>query len=1437
MLQSSLTDLSLSDMSDARRRLLDKYLLGAITQPLISPHTITRRPSNNPPRVSFAQERLWFLDQLMPGSPVFNVPLAVRLSTAIDRQILEKSINEIVCRHEVLRTTFTTVNGEPVPVVLPELKVPLQVFDLTGLSPEEFESRARALTNEEAERPFDLVRGPLIRASLIHSGDSGQKQRSVFLITMHHICSDGWSLVLLFEELSELYAAFSRGLQSPLKELPIQYADYAAWQREWLQGDVLEKQLEYWRVKLGGELPVLDLPTDRPRPAVQTYNGACMLLPLSEQHTAALETLSRREGATLFMTLLAAFKVLLYRYTGQDDLVVGSPIANRPQTETEGLIGFFLNNLALRTDLSGDPTFQEVLGRVRKTALDAYAHQDVPFEKLIEELKPERDLSRTTIFQVYFNLFNFADEIKLPGSQAQSISFFEAWSQSDESLSKFDLTLYAGLESGRINLALVYNTDLFDGASSKQMLDHFRALLETIVADPRVGISECLLLNKAETEKEFSADRPTNSFTRFEKHEIEQSIPDRFAAQVQRYPRRTAVKSRNYEWTYEELNQAANAVAHSILDIANQNRGERIALLFEHDAPMVAGLLGTLKAGRTYVPLDPSYPKDRLVHILEDSQASALLTNTRNIDLARELTNLTWHERPARGSQSLPLINVDSFARNDRVTEINIATEPHSLAYLLYTSGSTGQPKGVMQNHRNVLHFIRAYTNNLHIDATDRLTLLSSYCFDASVMDIYGALLNGATLYPVDIKDEGLAGLSEWLSKEQITIYHSTPTVYRFFLNAQPEANRFPQLRLVVLGGEEVNRADVALYKKHFSDDCLLVNGLGPTEATVSLQYFIDKQTNISGQGVPVGYPVEETEILLLDEAAKPAAIRGEIAIKCEHVALGYWRNPNATATAFLADSQAGASRIYRTGDMGRKLPDGSIVFTGRKDFQIKIRGFRVELGEIESALSQHPAVREKVVVLRSNEAGDQRLVAYVVLNSRTAVCENDLREFLRHKLPEYMMPARFMLLDSLPLTASGKLNRRALPEPHLKEQKSAEATLPATRAEKLLAGIWAEVLGVKEVGLNDNFFELGGHSLLAVLLFARILKYFGKRLPLATLFQAPTVAQLAAVIQKQGTPVWSSIVPIQPAGSKPPFFCVHAKGGNVLEYYDLARRLGAEQPFYGFQSQGLDSRRLPHTRIADMAAHYIKEMREIQTTGPYFIGGRSMGGTIAFEMACQLGEIGEQVGLLALLDTYPAGYVKLLPEADKMRSRLDRLAKRIRCHYKNMLGLSLGEQPRYLAEKLRYAPVRIETFLWRKLYRLCQELGRPLPRVLSDVNEFNSMAAHEYVPRIFEGQVTLFWASSDLRASFDLVAGWRVLAGGGIDMHEIAGSHLNLIKEPYVTELAMKLQACLEAAQRPSMITHQERAETSRSSRAADVNVRPKEEDLMKIPPAGSCE
>ncbi|HVS20947.1 MAG TPA: amino acid adenylation domain-containing protein, partial [Pyrinomonadaceae bacterium] len=752
-----------------------------------------------------------------------------------------------------------------------------------------------------------------------------------------------------------------------------------------------------------GELPVLELPTDRPRPAMQTYPGARVGLMLSRELSQALVALSQREGVTLFMTLLAGFKVLLHHYTAQDDIIIGSPIANRPRAETEKLIGFFLNNLALRTDLSGDPSFQKLLSRVRQTALDAYANQDVPFEKIIEELKPERDLSRSAIFQVYFNLFSFSDEIELPGATPQTISFVDAWLHSEENQSKFDLTLYAGLQDETLKLAFVYNSDLFEENSITRMLEHLQTLLTAAVADPETPISDYALSGKSAISIEANDIRPAHAFTKFERSEIEQPITKRFEAQVRKHPARIAVKTANHEWSYAQLNAKANQIAHSILELVGDSEA-RIALLFAHDAPMIAGMLGVLKAGKTYVPLDPSYPVERLSQLLGDSQATAIVTNEKNLELARRLTGVV-------------VLNVDALDSSVPSSDLNLEIDPRGLAYILYTSGSTGQPKGVMQNHRNVLHFIRAYTNNLHLNAGDRLTLLSSYCFDAAVMDIYAALLNGATLYPLDIKEEGFCALCETLSEQGITIYHSTPTVYRYFVSEMQGRNptvregasshagtlpdgRVSALRLVVLGGEEVTPSDVELYRKNFTDDCLLVNGLGPTESTVSLQYFINKQTAISSERVPVGYPVDDTEVFLVSRAGKRAEMYGEIAIKSEHVALGYWRNNAATDAAFLRNGSS--ARVYRTGDMGRRRPDGSIIFAGRKDLQVKIRGVRVEPGEIESALAKLSSVRECAVIATANGVRDRRLIAYVVPHQGESLVTSDLRSWLRGKLPDY---------------------------------------------------------------------------------------------------------------------------------------------------------------------------------------------------------------------------------------------------------------------------------------------------------------------------------------------------------------------------------------------------------------------------------------------------
>lgn len=1367
------------------RKVFEAPTVAGLARAISKPTEDQTAPGNSRARaagisqLSFPQERLWFLDQLNPGSAAFNIPLAARLSTALDVPALKRSIAEIILRHEVLRTTFVMTDSQPVPAVSANVDIDLPLIDLSHLPESEREARARDLTNSETLHSFDLTTGPVVRTTLLRMAE----QDYILLVTMHHIASDGWSMVLFMNELAQFYEAFTGGAQSLPAELPIQYADYAAWQRERLSGEVLERQLAYWKQQLGGELPVLDLPTDRPRPAIQTFNGARKWLVLSETQTDAINTLCRREGGTLFMTLLAAFYTLLNRYTGQEDIIIGSPIGARPLTETEKLIGFFLNNLALRTDLSGDPTFRELLDRVRQTALEAFANQDVPFEKLIEELRPERDLSRTPLFQVYFNLLNFVDEIRLPGTN-QTTPFIESWAQSEENFSKFDLTFYAGIHERKLKLAMVYNVDLFGEDFIAQMLKDFETLLSGIVANPAKAISDFPLRTEFQTQLATNTIRPRNAFVEFNRSDIEQSIASRFEDQVRKDPANIAVKSRAHAWSYKELNERANRIARSVLAASGEHE-ERVALLFAHDAPMIAAMLGVLKAGKTYVPLDPSYPVERLTQLRADSQATALLTDEENLELARKLTGVR-------------VLNVDTLDRSIPANDLNLKIDPSGLAYILYTSGSTGRPKGVMQNHRNVLHFIRAYTNNLHVSAGDRLTLLSSYCFDAAVMDIYGALLNGAMLYPLDIKEDGFSGLCETLSGQGITIYHSTPTVYRYFINEMQGRNptvregapshagtlpdgRVSALRLVVLGGEEVTPSDVHLYKNNFADDCLLVNGLGPTESTVSLQYFIDKQTAISGTRVPVGYPVDATEVFLISRAGKQTEMYGEIAIKSEHVALGYWQNAETTAAAFSRNGSS--ARIYRTGDMGRRLADGSIVFAGRKDLQVKIRGVRVEPGEVESALANVPGVRECVVVAAANGSSDRRLVAYVVPQLADSISASDLRSCLQEKLPDYLVPSAFVMLDELPLTSSGKLNRRALPAPELPD-RNAELTgaAPRTPTEKLLAEIWRDVLGVSQIGIHENFFDLGGHSLLAVRLFAQIEKRFARRWPLATLFQLPTIAQLAATIEKDWSPKWSSLVAIKPDGSKPPFFCVHGLGGNVLEFSDLARHLDDDQPFYGLQSQGLDGKQPLLSSVEDMAAHYVKEMRELQPAGPYFIGGRSLGGAIAFEMARQLRAEDHEIALLALLDTYPA--------------QAARLAHRFAGHATNLQSLSFSKKFGYLARKTRFAPRKIKGRVWRTIYDSLQKSGRTLPRVLESVTEFNSLAAHRYLPKAYDGRVTLFWARDDLRASNDFVSGWRALATGGIEVQEIPGTHLNIIKEPHVGVLAGKLTECLQRAQ-----------------------------------------
>lgn len=1406
------SDVNLAHISAVKRQLLTKYLHGEIA-PELSANTIPRRMSNTPLRLSFSQERLWFLNHLMPGSPVFNVPTAVQLSRPVDIEILQRCVNEIVRRHEVFRTSFITIDGQPTPVISPDADATIHTVDLTSLDESAREAESLRLTKEAALRSFDLASGPLMRTSLIRLTEN----ESIFLLTMHHIVSDGGSILIFFRELASLYQAFSNGEESPLADPPIQYADYALWQRDWLRGERLEHQLAYWKQKLGGQLPILELPTDHPRPAVQTYSGGRATAILSEDLTSTLTALSQREGATLFMTLLAAFKVLLHRYTGQEDIIIGSPMANRAQPETEELIGFFLNNLALRTDVSGKPTFRELLSRVRQTAVDAYANQDVPFEKLIEELKPERDLNRTSIFQVYFNLFSFSDRLDLP--DGESINFVDAWLQSEENLSKFDLTLYAGAGDRKIKLALVYNTDLFAPARMIEMLDQFTHLVSQIVAHPDAPVSKLSLVTP---DAEKHLPNPTEPIGLNRK----ESITTLFSEQAKRRPNESAVVDANENWTYHELDLRSNQLANYLLD-AGIKKGDVVAVYGHRSAPLVVAILGILKAGAAFTILDPAYPAARLIDCLRIAQPRGWIQIEAAGPLPENLeqfVNVSSQSEPqaiASGCDAVPLGccqltlgGQSDVARDDPMANCcgenpNIEIDADDLAYIAFTSGSTGSPKGVMGRHGPLTLFTSWAVDKFALNETDRFCMLSGLAHDPLHRDIFTPLQLGGTICIPDPKDlEAPQRLRAWMKRQAISVANLTPAMSQLLTEDCKIDEQTNALRYSFLVGDVLTRRDVARLKK-LAPAITCVNLFGSTETQRAVGYFVvsDSDDLSAKETLPLGKGIRDVQLLVLNQSKHLCGVSevGEIYFRSPHLAKGYLGDEKLTNERFMVNpfTNRGDDRLYRTGDLGRYLPDGNVEHAGRADRQVKIRGFRIEPGEIEAVLTKHPDVREAVVIAQGSEFARSLefrlpagLVAYVVPARDSALTLDALRDHLGEKLPAYMIPTAFVLMESLPLTPNGKLDRDALPAPDGIHRAVTDYAAPRSAIEHALAEVWQELLAIERVGIHDNFFELGGHSLLAVRLFANMEKKFGKRLPLATLFQAPTIAQLAAMLEKDSSPAWSSLVPIQPDGTRPPFFCVHAVGGNVLEYYDLARHLGTEQPFYGLQSRGLDDQQAPHSSIEEMAAHYLKEIRELQPSGPYFVGGRSFGGIVAYEMACRLRAQDQEVALLALLDSYPVGHQKLSPEAGTLRSKTARALQRIKIHVSNLRGLTLHQKLVYLAGKSQYAPVRIKSKAWRTIYRSFKKLGRDVPFALRDVEEFNWLAAREFVPRLYDGRVTLFWASSDLRAKFDQIEGWQTLARGGMTLHAIPGTHLDIIKEPHVAELGRILKECLTKAQ-----------------------------------------
>jgi amino acid adenylation domain-containing protein len=1043
--------------------------------------------------LSYSQQRLWFLQRMEPDSSAYNMPYATRLLGDLDVGALEWALGEVVRRHEVLRTTFVEQGGAPVKRFAEPGGFRLPVVSLEA-GPSRSARRSSSGGSRRSGAGSSTWRaGPLLRASLARLGVG----EHVLLLNVHHSVSDGVSMGVLARELEVLYAARLRGEHSPLPELTVQYADYAAWQRNYLSGELLTSQLGYWRRQLAG-LPVLELPTDRPRPALQSFRGAAHTVVLSADLSQALKELGRREDATPFMTLLAAFQLVLGRWSGQDDFAVGTPVAGRTRAETEPLIGFFLNNLVLRAELTEDPSFRALLGRVRETTLGAFAHQEIPFERLLEELQPPRDLGRTPLFQVLFNLIPLseADRLRLEGVESRAVG------QGDPE-AKFDLTLYA-TEGDRIRLRLVYNTDLFDSETAERLLAGLEHLLASAVADPERRISTLPLLDPAERALLASGvaePRPDRAFEPIPASVLDSSIATRFREVAARMPDAPAVESGETVWSYGELASRADRVSHAVWAAVGGVVEGRVALLLGHDAGMVAGVLGVLGAGQAYVPLDPYAPADRLRRILADAAPSAIVTDGAHRALLETL-------EPA-----VPVVELESAWALEVDGPVEVEIGPDAAAYLLYTSGSTGEPKGVVQSQRGVLHHVRTYVNRLHVGSGDRLSLLSAYGFDASVMDLFGALLSGATLVPLDLRGAAVGRLATEVAERGITVYHSTPTVYRHLVAGLGAAERLGGVRLVVLGGEAVVGADVDRYRRHFAAGCLLVNGLGPTECTLALQQWLDHGVELERGEVPVGRAVEGVEAEVVNEAGEPVAewATGELVLRSRYLAQGYWGRPDLTAAAFGEADEAGV-RIYRTGDLGRRLPDGRIVFVGRRDGQVKVRGYRIETGEVESALVAQAGVREAVVLLREAEGGEPELAAYVVpaVGARVPGAA-ELREAVRNRLPEYMVPAAYAAIDAVPMTANGKVDRRALLAMEVERGVTeTDFVEPATPMELLIAGMWRDLLEMDEVGASDNFYDLGGHSLLAVRFAARLQEATGLRIDLREMTYQ-TLGQLAA--------------------------------------------------------------------------------------------------------------------------------------------------------------------------------------------------------------------------------------------------------------------------------------------------------------------------------------
>ena len=1311
--------------------------------------TNVNRAENFP--LSSCQHRLWFLAQMEGGSEAYHVPLALHLKGDLDCTALRKALDRILIRHEALRTTFTVDNGEPVQRVTPVHDSRFSLIEHDFRLHGDAKAELQRLSEFEVREPFDFETGPVIRGRLIQLSHD----EHVLLLTMHHIVCDGWSMDILANELNALYGAFVRGDQDPLPEFEFQYPDYSVWQRQRIESDAQKQQAEFWKNALAGAPALLELPLDHPRPLEHNYAGAFAELVLDEEQTALLKAFCKRHRVTPFMTLLSAWGILMARLSGQTDVLIGVPAANRNRADVENLIGFFANTVVVRLDVTGSTKVSELLSQTRTRSLTAQQYQDIPFEQVVEIAKPARSMAHSPLFQVMF-AWQATSEVKydLLGLEVESLP-------SPHRVSKFDLSLELRESGKTITGGLEYATSLFEPATIDRYLGYFKNLLGAMIADDAQAIDRLAILPESESRQLLVEWNATERV-----YPRETSVARLVEAQVEKTPDAIALVCGEQQFTYRELNDRANQLAHRLLSQGVKPK-EKVGIAIERSPELIAGILAILKAGAAYVPIDLAYPLERRDFMIRDCGIRFLLTVPSG--------------KPVDTRQEVEFIDASFMSAGDpggNAENPTGTTDLDSPAYVMYTSGSTGRPKGVEVLHRGIVRLVVG-SQYAEMDAQKVFLQLATVSFDASTFEIWGALIHGSRLILSQGDAFDMAKLGDEIYKHGVTTLWLTTSLFNAVVDVNPSS--LAPVRQLLTGGEALSVQHVVRALKALPNT-EIINGYGPTESTTfATCYPIPRGLAPNSNSIPIGRPIANTRLYILDPHLQPVPIgvAGELYIGGDGLASGYVNLPDLTKERFIADPFAPNERIYKTGDLVRYLPDGNIEFLGRRDDQVKIRGFRIELGEIETRLAEIPEVREAAVIAREDTPGNKRIVAYYT-SALTGEAKADsgaaerLRSQLAAILPEYMVPAAFVRLESLPLTANGKLDRKALPAVSADAYSTRDYEPPTGETEVKLGAIWAEVLKVDWIGRNDNFFDLGGHSLMAARAVALMNRDFGTSLPIRVLFQANTISQLALLIDRQDVDQaddWSMLIPIQTSGTRPPLFCVARPNVNALGYLFLSREMGKDQPVYGLQVQLEEDPAIDFSdeQIRSTATEYIRAMKSVQPQGPYNLIGQCQGAYIAFEMVQQLEAAGEQASFLGVLDAWTEENTR-----HRLRFKAFLAFKRLRKSDPNLLPSS-PKKPDAPALSPEAATGATKKAIFQKYF-----------------------PGKNFVPPVCSAPITVFTVGKQpFYRKNDPTMGWGDRTRSGVTIKPVPGCHTTILRKPYVQGLAALIAEQLDNAAR----------------------------------------